>query len=336
MHNATHPEKQERETKITRTIYKCDIALRNKLAEQRELPGWSNNVIARKLGINVAIISQYLNDDGCVYPGDIPKLERGINDLLENESRRRASGIETTSSDMATQIRDAFEFIRKTNDIGVVLAESGDGKSRGIDFYVKGDKDGNGSHPTAIHYRTFTWSKGVESVESEMFDVAGKKNYDGKTKRVLNTVKNLRGSDRLIIVDDAHKLTRMALQWWFDFYEATQCPIAFVGTFELLDRLEDDAQRFSRVGLHYEITSEDGKIDRDLIRHLIRQIVPNLGELEEVTDLCEQVAKEHGHYRSVHKQLKVAVEIKGQKNRLPFAEAFKSAHTMLIRNYKLN
>jgi hypothetical protein len=57
----------------------------------------------------------------------------------------------------------------------------------------------------------------------------------------------------------------------------------------------------------------------------------------EIVDLCEQVAREHGHYRSVHKQLKIAVEVKlGSKKPVSYAEAFRIAHGMLVRNYKLS
>ena len=58
-------------------------------------------------------------------------------------------------------------------------------------------------------------------------------------------------------------------------------------------------------------------------------------------NLCEQVAKEHGHYRSAHKQLKVAEELRcgsyqGKGKRLTYVEAFRAAHSMLVRNYNLN
>ena len=326
-------------TGSTKHIQPCNLTLRSRLLDLRELPGWSNNIIAKRMGVNSAIISQYLNDAGCIYPGDVAKLERSVDDLLDNEARRRASGIETTACEATAQVRDAFEYIRKTTDIGVVLMESGDGKTRGIEHYLKGDKDGAGSHPTAIHYRTFVWSNDLASVQASMFDMAGKKDWDKTSKRVLNTIKNLRGSERLIIVDDAHKLTRPALQWWFDLHDATQCPVAFVGTFELLEKLEDDPQRFSRVGLHFEITNEDNGIDRELIKHMVKQIIPHAnGELGDLVDLGEQVAKEHGHYRSVHKQLKVTVELMagGKKKFKTYADAFRAAHTMLVRNYNLN
>jgi DNA transposition AAA+ family ATPase len=344
----SHPEIEERDPQpepqtSKRKVFPCDKALRQRLLELRDQPCWSNNAIAKRMGVNSSLISQYLNDEGCVYDGDIPKLERRINDFLENEARRRASGVETTNSAVTNQVRDAFEYIRKTSDVGVVMDESGDGKTRGIERYVQGDKDGGDSHPTAIVYRTFSWATGLHDVEAFLFDVIGRTNWDGKSKRILNTIKNLRGTDRLLIVDDAHKLTRPALQFWFDLHDATLCPIAFVGTFELLKKLEDDPQRFSRVGLHFEITNEKNGIDHGLLNHLITSLIPEANsEMEELKDLCEQVAREHGHYRSVHKQLKVAVELRAGsytgrgQSRLSYVQAFRAAHTMLVRNYNLN
>ena len=336
MHSATHPETEDRElpaAKPEAKIFACNGSLRARLLDLREnQPGWSNNIIAKRLGVNASVVSQYLNDAGCIYPGDVAKLERSIDDLLDNEARRRASGVESLECSVTGQLNTAFEFIRKTNDIGVVLAESGEGKTRGMELYVK-------DHPTAILYRTHVWSSDLGSAKGAMFDQVGSKNYDGRTKRDLCTVKNLRGSDRFLIVDDAHKLTRPALQFFFDLHDATQIPMAFVGIFDLMTKLEDDAQRFSRVGLHFEVTNGDGKTpDRPLILHLIKNLIPTAnGETEELADLCEQVAREHGHYRSVHKQLKVAVELMaGSKGRMTCVKAFRAAHAILIRNYRLN
>ena len=336
-----HPETEERQsaavvsTKATGSlpeIQKCNTVLRNQLLALREEPGWSNNVIAKRLGVNSSYVSQYLNERGCIFEGDIIKLEIAINDLLANEARRRASGVETTACAVSDQIHTALEYIRKTTDVGIYMAQSGHGKSRGLEEYIK-------THPTAILYRTFVWSNTLNDVEAAMFDLVGRKDYDGRTKRVLNTIRNMRGSERLVVVDDAHKLTRPALQWWFDFHDATQCPICLVGTFDLLPKVEDDPQRFSRVGLDYKILNESkDKVDRSLILHLIKSLVPQAnGDTEELADLCEQVAKEHGHYRSVHKQLKVAVELKtGAKKPITYTQAFRAAHTMLVRNYNLN
>jgi len=328
----SHPEPEERET--PRETYSCDKTLRQNLLTLREQPGWSNNLLAKRLGVNAAVVSQYLSEDGCIYPGDVPKLERAINDLLNNEARRRASGVETALCDEVEQTRVALEYIRKTSDAGVLIDESGGGKSRGIEFYSR-------LNPTAIVYQCFSWNISKASAQSFMFDVAGMSGYDGRTPRAVHAVKKLRGSERLLVVDDAHFLHHTALQWWMHFHEATQCPLALAGTYALLNKIEADPQIFSRVGLRFEVKKMDDKgnllVDRDLIKHLIKQLVPKVnGEMEELSDLCEQVAREHGHYRSVHKQLKVAVEVKMGNPRLSFVQAFRAAHTMLVRNYNLN
>ncbi len=305
--------------------------LREQLTALREQPGWSNNQIAKRLGCNPSYVSQYISKGLC--PGDLSSFERKVVDFLQNETRRRASGVETAVCNASGQVKTALEYIRKTNDVGAILGESGEGKTRGEELYIA-------DNPTAIFYRTTVWSADKQSVESAMFELVGRAGYDGRTKRAFFIVDKMRGSDRLVIVDDAHKLTRPALQWWFDFHDATLCPVAFVGTYALLDKLEDDTQRFSRTGMQYEIKSQDDKgnliVDRPLIKHLIKQLVPDCnGELTDLADLCEQVASNHGHYRSVHKQLKLSVEIKGGKTSLAWCKAFRSAHTMLVRNYKL-
>ena len=64
----------------------------------REQPGWSNNVLAKRLGVNASVVSQYLNEDGCIYPGDIAKLERSIDDMLANIEEWRDAPLWTPES----------------------------------------------------------------------------------------------------------------------------------------------------------------------------------------------------------------------------------------------
>lgn len=329
MHNASHPE-NGKEDNNNRSV---DPVLREQLQALRDLPGdiWSNNKLARQLGCNTAYVQGYINN---AFPGDLILFERKLVDFFANQARRRASGIDTAECDDTKQIRTAFEFIRKTNDFGAVVAASGEGKTRGVEHYLA-------SNPTAILYRTTVWSSDKQSVESTMFEAVGRAGYDGRTKRAIFMVNKLRGSDRFIIVDDAHKLTRPALQWFFDFQDSTQCPIALVGTFALIEKLEDDTQRFSRAGYYEEIKHVDSKgkliVDRSLIKYLVKQLAPDAnGDTEALCDLSEQVAEQHGHYRSVHKQLKLAVEIKSGSKGLSWPQAFRAAHTKLIRNYKLS
>lgn len=321
MHNASHPEHGKAEP-----AYAVNESLRSELREFVARTGLTKAALARKLGYSPAVGSLYLSDGPCQYSGDVAKLERKAEEFLRNEARRRVSGVETAECESADEIRDALEHIRKTNDVGAIVAESGEGKTRGIELYRQ-------TNPLTILYHVRTWARDLGSVEGALFEAVGKAGYDNRTKRAVFMVNKLRGTDRLIIVDDAHKLTRPALQFLFDFHEETGCPLGLVGTFDLDDLLEDDAQRFSRVGLHFDIKPSNSS---KLIEHLIRTLAPGVnGEAEQIAALCETVAAEHGHYRSVHKQLKLAAEIKEGKPKTTWVDAFKAAHTMLIRKYAL-
>jgi len=318
MSNNSSAERPEMPAKT----YPCNHTLRDRLREMRDAPGskWSNSKFASRIGFSVAVLSQYLNEDGNKYSGDIAGLEHKIDDFLRNESRRRASGIETSTSDVSTELRAALEYVRKTNSIGEIFAESGEGKTRGLDLYLQ-------DNPTAILFRVRSWSRDLQSIEGAMFDVVGRAGYDKQTKRAVFLVQKLRDSDRLIIVDDAHKLTKPALQWLFDLHDETNCPIGLVGTFALEDTLNEDPQRSSRVGISYPIKTRNV---RPLIAHMVKQLIPDAnGEAGILCDLAEEDARQHGHYRNVHQRLKLAVELKEGNSKLTWAKAFEQAAALM-------
>jgi DNA transposition AAA+ family ATPase len=314
-------------------VYPCDVEIREQLMEMRKLvavddqPIWSNQKLAQKIGCSTSVISQWLSPEGNYYSGNIKKWEKSALDFIRNEARRTSSGVTTQDCDVADQIRSAFEAIRKTNDVGMLLAEAGYGKTRGIELYQK-------DNPTSVLFAVKSWACDKASMESELFHAVGTSGYNKQTRRSAFLAKRLRGSDRLLIVDDAHKLTRPALQWLFDFHDETSVPLGLVGTFELEDKIADDAQRFSRVGLRFEIVPAQ---PRGLIEHIVRSHAPeSSGAFVTLCELCEQVVAEHGHFRSANKQMKLAAELKsGSRKDITWPEAFKRAHTMLIRKYAL-
>lgn len=312
MHTNTLPPSDRDEVAVT----KVNNVLRDKLRSLRDTGEWSNSSIAKALGYNIAVVSQYLNDDGNKYQGDVGKLERRVDDFLRNEYRRRASGVTTTASEVAQELQIALEYIRKTSAVGEIFAASGEGKTRAIELYVR-------DNPTAILFHVRSWSRDLSSVEASLFETVGRAGYDNRTKRAVFLCQKLCGSGRLLIIDDAHKLTKPALQWFFDFHDETNIPIAFVGTYSLEQTLNEDPQRSSRVGISYPIKSRN---IRPLVAHLVKELVPESnGELSELIDRCEELAVDHGHFRNVHQQLKLCVEIKEGNPRLSWGKAFEQA-----------
>jgi DNA transposition AAA+ family ATPase len=307
---------------------RCNLVLRDKLRTLRASSAvYSNAQLGAKLGYSSGVLSQYLSDDGCKYEGNIPGLEKKIEDFLQALERRRASGIDTHPSKTAAEMLDAFEYIRKTNDCGAIIAESGEGKTRGIELIQK-------KHDLAILVEATEWSCDKHSIMNSLWTGCAVDGWDRRSERFPYLVQKMRGSDRPIIVDDAHKLSQPALSLLTTWQEMTACPLALVGTPELVSKLESDPQRYSRIGINWAIKA--GGKDNKLLLHMVRSIAKDAnGDLDDLLELCGQVAAHHGHNRAVHKQLKLAAEMRHADDTMTWPAAFKAAHTHLARKYQL-
>lgn len=307
----------------------CNTLLRDKLRALRTTsPVYSNAQLGAKLGYSSGVLSQYLSDEGCKYEGNIAGLEKKIEDFLQALERRRASGIDTNQSKVADDMLAAFEYVRKTNDFGAIIADSGEGKTRGIELICK-------RHSLAILIEVTEWACDKHSIMAALWAGCAVDGWDRQCERFPFLVQKMRGSDRPLIIDDAHKLSQPALSLLATFQEKTNCPVALVGIPELVKKLEADPQRFSRTGIRWTIKGDTK--DAKLLAHMVRSIAKDVnGDLDDLLELCAQVSSHHGHFRAVHKQLKLASELRHADDNLTWPDAFRLAHTHLLRPYKLS
>lgn len=259
---------------------------------------------ARKTGWSPSVISQYLAGK---YPGDNAKVERSLCDWFDAIERERQIGVAPVRSEATEQMAEALELIRSTNDAGVLFGDAGIGKSTGIALYME-------DHPTSILITMSRWNRDQGSIERRLMEVLGKGDRKATETRGEYIVRRLTGSSRLIIVDNAHKATRPALEWLIDCHDATGCPLALVGNEEVTGKIDDNAQRHSRMLYRRRIDGMTRAKDkkpvfnpRPLIRHIAREIVPDwpLGEVERHV---EAVTESDGRFRNVTKLLKLGRE----------------------------
>lgn len=309
MHNESLPPSDRTEPPQWNEALRARLReLRNgKNADRRP---YYHSALAAKLGVSPSIVSQYLPSEDSIreytggqegaplppvkYPGDIRRLERAIEDLLAADALRQRGGITNAETDLTRTFRTAVEFVRRTNDCGAVVAESGSGKTRAVAYYLT-------DNPTAIHIQVTTWNHDINAVVSMLFAAAPRGGYDHRTRRADWIAKQFAGTDRLILVDDAHKLTRPALQYLFDLHDATQCPLVLIGTPELLRKIDDDSQRASRLGYREQLGASETET---LVKHLVRQLAPEAGR--ELVDVCARVAAGDGAYRRAEKLIRLA------------------------------
>lgn len=303
----------------------ANAEIRGRFAEWIKESGFSRVRAAQQIGYSPTAVSLYLAG---TYGADCTELERKIVDMLDAAARRNVAVIPTVQCETAQQIRDAIELVRRTNDVGLIVGDSGVGKTRGAELYAS-------QTPTAMLLRVREWSKDQRSVESALFDLVGDGGWDRRTKRALWIIGKLRGANRPLIVDDAHKLTVPALRYLFDLHDETQLPLALLGTAELEERVKADPQRFGRVGYRRPIGAEAPEVVIDLI---LSTLAPTTSPSERTKArmICEQIAAKAGALRAVLKEVRLAAELCGRRPSLGLCDALRAAHTRLVRDYNLD
>lgn len=321
---ASQPKEPEAHT------YPCDEELRARVrAFKDESAGeWNNSTIGAEVGYTNAVLSQYLSDDGNKYPGDTKKLERRLREWVRDRFLMLDSQIETVECEIAEQIENAIEDIRTAKRIGVIIGEPGIGKSRGLGWYCS-------THERAILFSACTWERSLTSAAECLFRAADVARSKGSVLRSIKLlVEKMRGTSRPILVDDAHKLTRQALQLLYDFRDATGAPVVLLGDERLLAKLQDDAQRLRRTGLVFRLKVKDPV---PLIKHHIRAIAPEVnGEERQLIALCTEIAQAEGVFGSVQMELSLAARIKRGKPDWSWCECVRRAHKKLIRTRELS
>jgi len=299
------------------------VELKDALVEYRTRHNLSLVELGQQLASNATQVSRYLNGKPV---GDVDRLEDIIEDVLKNEHRRKESRGKLFTTPVSHALAGTCEIIRETNDMGLVFGPAGIGKSCAIELYAA-------ANPTSIPATTTTWRCTGQAIEALICAGVSMRGWGGNTNRGTYLTSKLSGSNRLIIVDNAHKLRQSGLAWLFDFHDATQCPIALVGNPSVLDVIRQNDQWFSRIGIKRELRVNP-KSARSISTQLLQTLLPEAAT--ELQDLCEQVAEHQGHFRAVRKQLLLARKIRENEKETPaWPDAFRMAHSQLIRDYAI-
>lgn len=226
-------------------LVKFNEGLRARLQAYKESEGIVLKVLASRIGSNEAAVSRYLEGKPT---GDVAKLEARILDHLDADSRRRTWNemyFETRAVDTCKLV---FDIIRESGDVGLVHGPAGIGKTTACKAYAK-------DHRTVIF---FTAMQGRGSCWDIIKAICGhlpnpRSEEDKRLKKVDWVMTKLAGSGRLVIIDNAQRISVGGLRWLMDFNDTTGCPVALVGNPEVMDKIRDNDQMSSRIGFKQDI-----------------------------------------------------------------------------------
>lgn len=279
--------------------------------------------LAKQIGVAAPVVSAWLSGK---YNGDNDRIERLVGDVLKAAPGRIQDSHRLFETPPTKEVNAACERIKKRNRVALVSGEAGIGKTSGIVLYCS-------ANPTAVAVTALKGANNECALINGLFRAVDVRNFDRRKgdTRLGALIKHFKGSNRLIIVDNAHRLTRGGLEFVFDFHDETGCPVCLVGNPEVLKKIQQNDQMFSRISLHVQIAFDGAA---RIATNLLSQMCPKHGE--ELLTLSTQVVSQFGHVRALHYQLEETLDLFESGNFKNIQQAFKAAHTQLVRDYKLN
>jgi DNA transposition AAA+ family ATPase len=306
-----------------------DESLREQVRRLRDDSGgqWSNSSIGKRLGRSEAVVSAYITG---TYNGDIRDVERRLRQFLRELRMVRETGVQTVDTEFSGIVADFLEEVQSSGGFGVLVAEPGVGKSRGLEHFLA-------DHPTTVAFTAWEGECTRAAAEDLLFRAANVMHKDGARGRAVQLLDRMANSQRLVVVDDAHYLTQQALALLCGFREKTGMPLALLGTPKLLERLARDEQRWSRVTLREAVSFESLRKVNALLEHHLDSIAPDAGEdRAELFRLCREMVGKKGHFRAVCLTLLLAARLRRGDSNLGWPTAVRRAHARLLREEALN
>lgn len=215
----------------------------NKLKDYIAKTKKSQSDVAKEMGVSGGAVSAFLSGTYKTPHTIIPKIEQ----LIIIREKKAASPKEPPfkMTTISQQVTNIITYCHLQGKIGVAYGDAGNGKTMAIKEYCK-------QNPEALMITVspcFSTITGVNELIAEELRIKGK-----VARRVYAEIVNkLKGSNRVIIIDEAQHLTVRVINHLRSITDASGIGIAFVGNEEIYLKMVGTgqaayAQLFSRIG----------------------------------------------------------------------------------------
>ena len=316
-----------------------NASMRDRVEAYLKETGLTQRRLSTQLGVSESELSHWLRK----FPkGDVEGLEAAVEDFFARV------GIQETAPDVDEHFietsvveacRAAYEIIQRTDDFGLVIGPAGCGKTVAME-------DALARKPTALGItvsRSTRYAGAVQRMVCGLIPTREHRGEDGKRKRSRKSetpweflLRRLGGSQRLLIVDNAHKLSGSGWEFLFDLHDKAGISVAAQGNARMEDDIkghtdyarECNEQLYSRIG-HKQVLAPKFSIPQ--AREICGAYIKQPGD--PLVKLAHKVANGTGHLRALRKHLIRVPEL--MDGNTPQAEAFLEAHELLVTDTRL-
>jgi len=248
-------------------------AVRKRLEEFFDkFPSVSKTELCRAAGISTSALSQFIHDK---YTGNNDKIATVVNgfmDRFENRAAgRKVSFVETSVSELFFDIASVCHNLGR---IGMAVGPSGIGKTEAAKEYKNRNSDTILIEASVGYTEKFALKK--------IDELTGGDGRGGKPDLLDGIVEKLKGSNRLIIIDEAEHLQDRILEVIRRIHDFTGVGVLYVGLPKFAATVINLRRDFDYIKNRIYMPAKFERITVDDAERILNTIIPNINGLSQV------------------------------------------------------
>ena len=233
--------------KLSKENQKFINDVRERLRDYMSQTGKSQSSLAKSVDYTVGALNSFIH--GC-YKGDMMEVANRIHDYLMRETQRLTApkAPEFAPTSFAKHALTVLNYAHKNRDMGMIHGDAGVGKTYSIEHYA------------AKHHNVIVITAGIDLstpkavVEEILSRLTKDFTYGSLSSMSRQVIQLLKGSDKLLVIDEANHLNYRAREVIRKIHDQAQIGVVYCGSHDLYAQLHGKkdiiyAQLLSRIGV---------------------------------------------------------------------------------------
>jgi DNA transposition AAA+ family ATPase len=202
------------------------------LSEYLHSRGRSSKWFARQLGRAPTCISEFI---GGTYKGDVEKLAREVNRKIDTLTAAEAAKIPTefVRTEVARQMLGHFKVAYEQKQIAEIIGDAGVGKTMVA-------RAAQAIYPGSVYVRINELTRHSRGLISALLAEMTSSPPYGNDRRWKELLDRLRDTDRLLIIDEAHRLAESGRSVLRDILDEAGVGLVLLGNDQLTEILDQE------------------------------------------------------------------------------------------------
>ena len=240
-------------------------SVRNQIQEIVDQGDLSISAIARSSGFSPTALSSYLKGK---YPGSNKRIEQALRAFLKRlEKRENRVEFEFVQTTVSNKVFEVADIVYNQSVMGVICGEPGIGKTIALKRYTE-------EYPSVILIEVdlcYTSS----FLFSEIYKKLGLRQGRNLSDMVSGIVKKLKGSGRMIIIDEAEHLPYKALELLRRVHDKAGMGVLLVGLPRLIHKIMEGRGEYQQLYSRIEVYTLLNKLHPSDTKRIVESVIPS-------------------------------------------------------------